>query len=128
MKKIDIENLSINNDYKIDQFIKGVKREMRAEDFVKIGKVYMIKETGVRISEYDYQKALERDDYLDFLEEITANDCQKKKVEKRRNKKKKVVAEKVEEPIEEVQEEVIEEAPQEEEVSDEIIEETETTI
>lgn len=127
MKKINIENLSINNDCKIDQFIKGVKREMRAEDFVKIGKVYMIKETGVRISEYDYQKALERDDYLDFLEEITANDCQKKKVEKRRNKKKKVVAEKIE-PIEEIQEEVIEEAPQEEGVEDEIIEETETTI
>lgn len=76
MKKIDLETLSERNDYKIDNFMKGVL-EM---EFIPYGDKYLLKDSnGVIVDEKEKLK-LEKGELI--LLDIESNKCQKETTKK----------------------------------------------
>ena len=76
MKKIDFENISKKNDYKIDQFIeRGIDME-----FIKVGDKYMIKDSNGYIVDEKEKLKLEKGELV--LKDIEGCECQKETTKK----------------------------------------------
>lgn len=76
MKKIDLENISKKNDYKIDQFIeRGIGME-----FIKVGDKYMIKDSNGYIVDEKEKLKLEKGELV--LKDIEGCECQKETTKK----------------------------------------------
>ncbi len=102
MKKINFENLRERNDYTIDKFLGGIQME-----FIKLGKNYLIKDSGGRIVSEKEKLQLENKELV--LKDIKSNNCQgetTKKITKNKKRVKEIEKtetkkETVDEPIEE---------------------------
>lgn len=76
MKKIDWENLSRKNDYKIDQFIeRGVNME-----FIKYGDKYILKDSPGIIVDEKEKLQMEKGELV--LKDIEGCECQKETTKK----------------------------------------------
>ena len=76
MKKIDFENISRKNDYKIDQFIeRGIGME-----FIRVGDKYMIKDSNGYIVDEKEKLKLEKGELV--LKDIEGCECQKETTKK----------------------------------------------
>ncbi len=76
MKRIDFENISRKNDYKIDQFIeRGIDME-----FIKVGDKYMIKDSNGYIVDEKEKLKLEKGELV--LKDIEGCECQKETTKK----------------------------------------------
>lgn len=76
MKRIDFENISKKNDYKIDQFIeRGIDME-----FIKVGDKYMIKDSNGYIVDEKEKLKLEKGELV--LKDIEGCECQKETTKK----------------------------------------------
>ena len=105
MKKINLETLSIRNEYGLDDFIRGVEREM---EFIKYGENYIIKNSNGKVVSEEEKLKLEREEL------ILDNDdcgCQVEKIKK---------VSKINKKINKIE--------KDKEVVDDTIEETSTTI
>jgi len=103
MKKINFENLRERNDYQIDEFIGGLQME-----FIKLGKNYLIKDSGGRIVSEKEKLQLENNELI--IKDIKSNHCQGETTKKIAKNKKRV------------------KEIEKEETVDESIEETDTTL
>lgn len=91
MKKIDIENLSLKNEYELDEFIKGVV----GMQFIKYGENYIIKGSNGKIISEKEKLELEKNN---IIEEDCGCKVEKiKKVSKINKKLKEVVDDTIEE-------------------------------
>lgn len=76
MKRIDFENISKKNDYKIDQFIeRGIDME-----FIKVGDKYMIKDSNGYIVDEKEKLKLEKGELV--IKDIEGCNCQKETTKK----------------------------------------------
>lgn len=76
MKKINFETLSIRNEYGLDDFIRGVEREM---EFIKCGDNYLVKDSNGKIVSEKEKLLLEK-------EELKLNDdcgCEIEQIKKK---------------------------------------------
>ena len=98
MKKINFEDLDERNNYEIDGFIGGLQME-----FIKLGKNYLIKDSGGRIVSEKEKLELENKELI--IEDIKSNACQgetTKKIAKNKKRVKEIEKEEaIDEPIEE---------------------------
>lgn len=91
MKKIDIENLSLKNEYELDEFIKGVV----GMQFIKYGENYIIKGSNGKVISEKEKLELEKNN---IIEEDCGCKVEKiKKVSKINKKLKEVVDDTIEE-------------------------------
>ena len=77
MKKIDFINLSKKNEYELDDFIRGVEREM---EFIKYGDNYIIKDSNGKVVSEEEKLKLEREEII--LENDDCN-CQVEQIKKK---------------------------------------------
>ena len=61
MKKIDLETLSIRNEYSIEDYIRGVEKEM---EFIKYGNKYIIKDSNGKIVDEEEKLKLEKNEII----------------------------------------------------------------
>ena len=105
MKKIDFNSLLMKNDNELENFIKGVEREM---EFIKYGDNYIIKDSNGKVVSEEEKLKLERNELI--LENDECN-CPVEQIKKKSKINRKI--NKIE---------------KDKEVVDDTIEETSTTI
>ena len=105
MKKIDFKTLSEKNENELDDFIRGVEREM---EFIKYGENYIIKNSNGKVVSEKEKLQLENNELI--LEDIKGCGCQGETTKKISKNKKRI------------------KELEEKEVVDDTIEETESTI
>lgn len=59
MKKINLDTLSIRNEYELDDFIRGVEKEM---EFIKCGDNYLVKDSNGKIVSEKEKLLLEKEE------------------------------------------------------------------
>lgn len=77
MKKINLDTLSIRNEYELDDFIRGVEKEM---EFIKYGDNYIIKDSNGKVVSEEEKLKLEREEII--LENDECN-CQVEQIKKK---------------------------------------------
>ena len=67
MKKINLDTLSIRNDYELDDFIRGVEKEM---EFIKYGNNYIVKNSNGKVVSEEEKLQLEKNEII-----LNQDDC-----------------------------------------------------
>ena len=67
MKKINLDTLSIRNGYELDDFIRGVEKEM---EFIKYGNNYIVKNSNGKVVSEEEKLQLEKNEII-----LNQDDC-----------------------------------------------------